>query len=165
MHVAAAGLLALYELTAEARILRLARGAMDRLSLYQQVWDPPFLHFDGFGGYGVMNTDGEWNDARQAQFADTHLDFYRILGETEHLERALAACRAGFTTVFLPASSAVYPTGWYREPRGLAAENHAHGGTDHLCGVSGFDWGSGSALSTAAYLRLRCPDRGGDIGL
>jgi hypothetical protein len=37
---------------------------------------------------------------------------------------------------------------------GIAAENHGHGGTDHLCGVSGFDWGSGSALATAAYLRM-----------
>jgi hypothetical protein len=154
MHMAAAGFLALYELKKEARFLQLARRAMDRLSLYQQVWDPPFFNFYGFGGYGVMNTDGEWNDARQAQFADTHLDFYRVLGDPEHLERALAACRASFTTLFLPASSGVYPTGWCRQPRGLAAENHAHGGTDHLCGVSGFDWGSGSALATAAYFRL-----------
>jgi len=155
MHTAAAGMLGLYELTNERRYLALARRAMDRLSLYQQVWDPPFLNVYGFGGYGVMNTDGEWHDARLAQFADTHLDFYRRLGEPEHLERALAARRAGFVTIYLPANSGVYPTGWNRLPRGIAAENHAHGGTDHLCGVSGFDWGAGSALATAAYLRLR----------
>jgi hypothetical protein len=100
-----------------------------------------------------MNTDGEWSDARQAQFGDTHLDFARVLGEDEHRWRAVAACRAGFTTLFLPAAAPLYPTGWYREPQGLAAENHAHGGRDGLCGVSGFDWGAGSALATAAYLR------------
>lgn len=126
---------------------------MDRLCLYQQVWDPSWLGFYAFGGYGVQNTDGEWTDARQAQFADTHLDFYRATGEREHLERAKAAAKAGLVTVFLPGASAVYPTGWYREPRGQAAENHTHGGYDHLCGVSGFDWGSGSALATVAYLR------------
>ena len=154
MHTAAAGFLALYRTTQESHHLDLARRAMNRLSLYQQIWDPPFLGFYGFGGYGVMNTDGEWNDARQAQFADTHLDFYRVLDDEEHLERALAAYRAGFVTTFLALSSRDYPTGWQRFPQGLAAENHAHGGTDGLCGVSGFDWGAGSALSTAAYFRL-----------
>jgi hypothetical protein len=33
----------------------------------------------------------------------------------------------------------------------MAAENHGHGGADQLNGVSGFDWGSGSALATAAF--------------
>ncbi|MCJ7736370.1 MAG: hypothetical protein MUQ10_03515, partial [Anaerolineae bacterium] len=155
MHAAAAGLLALYEVTDNESHLALARRAMDRLSLYQQVWDPPFLNFYGFGGYGVMNTDGEWSDARQAQFADTHFDFYRVLSDDEHLERAVSACRAGFTTLFLPSVASFYPTGWHRSPQGLAAENHAHGGRDGLCGVSSFDWGAGSALATAAYLRRR----------
>lgn len=164
IHMAAAGFLALYEVRRERQYLELAHRAMDRLSLYQQVWDPPFLNFAGFGGYGVMNTDGEWSDGRQAQFADTHLDFYRALNETEHLERAKAACRAAFTTVYLPANSSVYPTGWCQQPRGIAAENHAHGGHDHLCGVSGFDWGIGSALSTAAYLKLHQIDIDPQIG-
>jgi hypothetical protein len=155
MHTAAAGFLVLFEITGDKHYHELAQRALDRMSLYQQVWDPPFLNIYGFGGYGVMNTDGEWNDARQAQFADTHLDFYHAFGNTEQLERAIAACRASFTTIFLPVSAGVYPTGWNREPRGLAAENHAHGGSDGLCGVSGFDWGSGSALATAAYFRLR----------
>jgi hypothetical protein len=154
MHAAAAGYLVLWEVTGKERYRRLATRAMNRLSLYQQVWDPPFLNFYGFGGYGVMNTDGEWNDARQGQFADTHLDFYRILDDQEHLERAIAACRASFVTLFLPTAAARYPTGWDRHPQGMAAENHAHGGRDHLCGVSGFDWGAGSALATGAYYRL-----------
>jgi hypothetical protein len=157
MHLAAAGLLALWELTREARHLALARRALARMSLYQQIWNPPFLNFHGFGGYGVMNTDGEWSDARQGQFADTHLDFHRAGGgeADEQLERAVAACRAGFATVFHPASAAWYPTGWDRRPVGLAAENHGHSGYDQLNGVSSFDWGAGSALATAAYLRLR----------
>jgi hypothetical protein len=158
MHAAAAAYITLYEVTGQEQYLPLATRALDRLSLYQQVWDPPFLNFYGFGGYGVMNTDGEWSDARQCQFADTHLDFHRIVGDQEHLERAVAACRAGLVTLFLPVSAPVYPTGWDRYPLGMAAENHAHGGRDHLCGVSGFDWGAGSALATAAYFRLRGVD-------
>ncbi len=151
MHTAAAGLLALHEVTGDPRHLTLSRRVMDRLTLYQQVWDPPFLNFAAFGGYGVMNTDGEWSDARQAQFADTHLDLYNLLGDVEHLERAQAALYAAFTTTYLPVLSTLYPTGWHRALQGLAAENHAHGGHDGLCGVSGFDWGTGSALATAAY--------------
>jgi hypothetical protein len=150
MHHAAAGFLELYEVSHERTYLGLAGRAMDRLSLYQQVWDPPWLGLYGFGGYGVMNTDGEWNDARQAQFAETHLAFGKVTGEEEHIERAMAAARAAFTTVFLPASAPRY-SGWWRSPRGMAAENHGHGGTDQLNGVSGFDWGSGSALATAAH--------------
>ncbi len=157
MHLAAAGLSRLYQVDGDERWLRLARRAMDRLSLFQQAWDPPYLSLYGFGGYAAMNTDGEWNDARQAQCADTHLDFHQMHGtkDEEQLQRAVAACRASFTTIFLPASSSVYPTGWCREPQGDAAENHAHGGSDHLAGVSSFDWGPGSALATAAYFRLR----------
>lgn len=150
MHHAAAGLLRLHELTGEAGFLDLGARAMDRLSLYQQVWSPPWLGLNALGGYGVMNTDAEWNDARQAQFAETHLAYWRATGEGEHLERALAAARSAFTTVFLPVSAPRY-SGWWRDPQGMAAENHGHSGGDDLCGVSGFDWGSGSALATAAH--------------
>jgi len=150
MHHAVAGLLVLHEVTGESDYLELAGRVMDRLSLYQQVWAPPWLGLSAFGGYGVMNTDGEWNDARQAQFAETHLAFGQATGEAEHIERALAAARAAFTTTFLPVSASRY-SGWWRSPQGMAAENHGHGGRDELNGVSGFDWGSGSALATAAY--------------
>jgi hypothetical protein len=90
MHLGAAGLLELHALTGRQDVLELAHRAMDRLSLYQQVWDPPFLNFCGLGGYAAQNTDGEWSDARQGQFADTHLDFWRQGGQREHLERAQA---------------------------------------------------------------------------
>ena len=128
---------------------------MDRLCLYQQVHRPPFLGFDGFGGYPAQNTDGEWSDARQALFVMTHWHFYRLTGENEHLERARAACRASFATLFHPAASGMYPVGWSRTPAGFAAENHAHGGIDRTCGVSSFHWGAGSALMAAAYLDRR----------
>jgi hypothetical protein len=43
MQHGAAGFLELYQVTHEARYLELAGRAMDRLSLYQQVWSPPWL--------------------------------------------------------------------------------------------------------------------------
>ena len=43
MHHAAAGFLSLYEVTGEMDHLGLAGRVMDRLSLYQQVWSPPWL--------------------------------------------------------------------------------------------------------------------------
>ena len=95
MQHAAAGFLSLYEVTGQMDYLRLAGRVMDRLSLYQQVWDPPWLSLNAFGGYGVMNTDGEWNDARQAQFAETHLELGRVTEETRaHRSRdSCGACR------------------------------------------------------------------------
>jgi hypothetical protein len=155
IYMAAQGLATLFETTHDPMHLAAARRAMDRLSLYQQVYDPPFLGFDALGGYPAQNTDGEWSDARQALFVPTHVDFHRLTGDAEHLERARAACRASFATLFHPAVCDQYPVGWSRTPMGLAAENHAHGGIDRTCGVSSFHWGAGSALMAAAYLERR----------
>jgi hypothetical protein len=152
MYMVAEGLLGLYELSGEHQFLKLAQRAMDRLCLFQQICDPPFLNFDAFGGYAAQNSDGEWSDARQALFALAHLHFYQVTAESEHLERARAACRGSFTNLFHPALSREYPVGWCRRPSGFAAENHGHAGADHTCGVSSFHWGAGSALTAAACL-------------
>jgi hypothetical protein len=152
---AADGLLRLFETTNEPWHLEFASRALDRLCLHQQIYDPPFLGFDGFGGYPAQNIDGEWSDARQALFAITHLEFHRVTGDPEQLERAIAACRAGFSTLFHPAITPQYPVGWARLPVGFAAENHAHSGVDQIAGVSSFHWGTGSALMAAAYLLRR----------
>jgi len=155
MHWTAAFLLTLYEVTHNKNWLSLGKRVQDYLNLYQQVWNPPFLSIYGFGGFGVMNTDGEWNDARQSQFGCTQADYFLATDGPEYLERAIYAVRAAFTCAFLPANKKVYPTGYRRKPQGQAAENHGHGGHEMLCGVSGFDWGTGSALTGAAYLLHR----------
>lgn len=153
--LAALGLLRLSEQTKDPVHRSAAHRAMDRLCLSQQLFDPPFLSFDGFGGYPAQNTDGEWSDARQALFVIAHETFHRETGEQEHLDRAIAACRASFTTLFHPAAAPAYPAGWARNPQGFAAENHGHGGRDELNGVSSFHWGAGSALMSAAWLDRR----------
>ena len=76
--------LAVYELTGEKHWLHRGEYLLSILSLYQQVWNPSHLSGYLYGGFGVMNTDGEWNDGRQARFAVTYADYYRATGKTEY---------------------------------------------------------------------------------
>jgi hypothetical protein len=48
------------------------------------------------GVFGVMNTDGEWNDSRETLFAGLVLESHKETGETAYLERGIAALKAGF---------------------------------------------------------------------
>jgi hypothetical protein len=90
------------ELFHDRQMLIPAEYCINILSLYQQVWNPPFISFYAFGGFGAQNTDAEWSDARQAQFADTYLQFFQVTHEKEYLERAVAACKASFALMVLP---------------------------------------------------------------
>ncbi|QHW31775.1 hypothetical protein GZH47_13620 [Paenibacillus rhizovicinus] len=133
------------------------------LSLYQQAWDAPFMSFYTFGGFGVMNTDAEWNDARQAQFAETLANYHDLTGRFDMLKRAVAAARASFALMAIDENEQVCPNN-YRgtsvqfEVHGASAENYGHGGTDARSHQSGFHWGTGSALVTAARLKKRYGD-------
>ena len=133
MFWAADALGALYERTGHAEYLERGRDVLDLLNLYQQVWDAPFLAYYTFGGYGVMNTDGEWSDARQALFVPVLLDYYRFTGEAEYFERAVAALRASFTLMILPENEAVARANMAGiAPRNVGAtfENYGHFGYD-----------------------------------
>ncbi|MFO7636517.1 MAG: hypothetical protein R6W96_04335 [Clostridia bacterium] len=153
----------LHVLTGKAATLENAMFCMDLLCMYQQVWNPPYLSHHAFGGFGVMNTDGEWNDARQAQFAVTLADFYEATGDFTYLERAVAATRASFALMAIRENKEVCPmnhmgTGMYFEVHGGSAENHGHGGQDSRNYQSGFHWGTGSALVTAWEMKKRYKD-------
>ena len=148
----------LHEITGKAEYSELASSLMDYLCLYQQVWSPPFLSMYAFGGFGVMNTDGEWNDARQALCADGLASHYLDTGRREYLERAIAATRASFACAYIPENAGICPKMYDIGSTGYSSENYAHGGWDAVAYASGFDWGIGSALTTAA----RMLDRFGD---
>ncbi len=133
------------------------------LSLYQQVWSPPFIGFYAFGGFGVQNTDAEWSDARQAQYAETYLNFYLETGNREYLQRSIAACRASFALMAIPENKKISPHNYQGstfngEFIGAMAENYGHSGYNERSGQSGFHWGTGSALTTAAIFRSRLGD-------
>ncbi len=149
--------------------------ALDLMILWQQAWDPPYLSINGFGGFGVMNTDGEWNDARQSMFAECLTAYYELTGEREYFERGVAALRSSFTTMLIPENRAVAPGNMKRfiaKDEGASYENYGHLGFDRCApGYLMFDWGSGGACSAAARLTRRFGDiyidaaRGNAFGL
>ena len=165
------------------RWLVAARRAIDQLCLYQQVWEPPFLSYRAFGGFGVMNTDGEWSDARQSLCGLLLLDAYRAFEEPEYFHRGVAALRASFALQAIPENRAICPSvydgacpnwprgsdwgfRWERSaadmarmPAGKCIENYGHGGYDSPGVRSAFDWGEGSAATCA----LVATDRYGDV--
>jgi hypothetical protein len=153
MYWTAAAFLQLYLACGEQRYLQAGRKALDRLLAYHQVWDPPFLSIDVFGGFASQNTDAEWNDARQGLIAPLLIDYYHATGEPELFERGIATLRACFATMYLG-----------REPyvpmrpsvRGGIEENYAHFGYDvPTPGYLMLDWGAGSSLYAAARILAR----------
>lgn len=121
-----------YRATHDADFLRRGESLLDYLLLYQQCWTNPVLeNLTGptmlLGGFTTQNSDAEWSDARQSQFGNVLLDYYRSTGNPEYLERGVAALRAQF-----PISP---------------SENWAHVGYGHKAGVSSFHWGTGSGMA------------------
>ncbi|MBI5708365.1 MAG: hypothetical protein HZC36_15390 [Armatimonadetes bacterium] len=127
--------------------------ALDIMALYQNAWNMNYRKTAyTFGGFGVQNSDGEYNDARQAQFGCTLADFGAALGRRDYFERGVAATRAAMTLINHPLHHelGIYPNPNY--PLGLQPENCCHGGSDHQSGRTGFDWGEGSGLASMAWL-------------
>jgi hypothetical protein len=163
--------------------LAFARRAIDQLCLYQQVWEPPFLSYRAFGGFGVMNTDGEWSDARQALYGLLLIDAYHVYGNAEYFVRGVAALRAAFALQAIPENRDICRTIWdgacpnwpsaadwdYRLdrspaemqklPPGKSVENYGHGGFDNPGVRTAFDWGEGSAAACA----LMATERYGEV--
>jgi hypothetical protein len=157
--------------TGDARHLALARRCLDELSLYQAVWDPPFLPAPALGGFGVMNADSEWNDARQSLFAPLYLAVGKATGDAELTERGIAAVRASFSMLYAPenpelvrAYEARFPF-FGPETYGFMMENQGHGAADPIGTFTIYTWGNGSALATAAAVRDRFPEVQGACGL
>lgn len=132
------------------------RGAMNALAmmnLYQNVWPISYRKVAyTYGGFGVQNSDGEYDDARQAQFGCTLCDFGAQLGRQDLFERGVAATRASLALINDPlhSSEGIYPNPNY--PLGIEPENDGHGGTDEQDGRSGTDWGESSGLTSMAWL-------------
>jgi hypothetical protein len=150
--------------TNEPRLLGQARRCIDELSLYQSVWNPPFLPAPAHGGFGVMNADSEWNDARQSLFAPLYLELGQVLNDRELTERGVSAMRASFSMLYCPENPALarayearFPF-FGRETYGFMMENQGHSGADPIGTFTIFSWGNGSALATAATVRDRFPE-------
>ncbi|MEL7265151.1 MAG: sulfatase-like hydrolase/transferase, partial [Planctomycetota bacterium] len=125
-----------HRLTGDEESLRNGRQVLDHLLTFQQVWTNPRLGQAGnpgtlVGGFTTQNSDAEWSDARQSQFGNTILDYYRETGEPELLARGVAAIRSQFP---------VNPV-----------ENIAHTGTLGKIFDTGFHWGLGSGMAGVEF--------------
>ncbi len=149
--------LALYQLTGEQHWLDMGEHCLAVLSLFQQVWAPPFYNqYYLYGGFGVMNTDGEWNDGRQARFAMTYADYFRETGNVEYLERSVAAVRASMALMDFKENHANrinFITRSEGPGQGYSSENILHGGLyDGWGGWTGYNWGGAGGIASAASL-------------
>jgi hypothetical protein len=151
--------------------LDLARRCLDELSLHQASWNPPFLPAPAHGGFGVMNADSEWNDARQSLFAPLYLDLGRETNDRELVERGCSAVRASFSMLYCPENAALARAYERRFPffgpesYGFMMENQGHDPAEPIGTFTIFAWGNGSALATAALVRDRFPEAAKECGL
>lgn len=150
----------LYKITAENIYLEWGESILNLLSLYQQIWDANFLSIYTFGGFGVMNTDAEWNDSRQALFSLTYIDYYLLTKKIEYLKRGISALNASFTLMLIPEHKEIAPgniSGDLKEKYyGAIYENYGHLGYDRrVPGYVMFDWGTGTACTAVALLENR----------
>jgi hypothetical protein len=157
--------------TNDDTLLRRARRCLDELSLYQGVWDPLFLPAPSHGGFGVMNADAEWNDARQSLFAPLYLDFAHATGDRELAERGVSALRASFHMLYCPENAALARAYERRFPffgpetYGFMMENQGHDVAEPIGTFTIYAWGPGSALASVATVRDRFPEIAREHGL
>jgi len=163
MYWTAEALYYTYKHTNDERYLKLGQRVLDELLMYQASWQPPFIYINALGGFGVMNADGEWNDARQSLFAELIIKYGEELNIQEYRERGIAALYASFVMMYCPENERtkeqwekVYP--FFNElDYGFMMENYAHGGltSPEGLGIGEFtiyDWGNGAA--SEAYMRI-----------
>lgn len=147
----------------DRRYLNYGRRCLDELSLHQQIWNPPFIPAPCHGGFGVMNCDGEWNDARQSLFAPLYLAYYQETGNAEYFERGVSALRSSFYMLYCPENAEVkeqyeraHPA-FGPESYGFMMENIAHTGPAASDGsaigsFTIFTWGNGAAVEAACKI-------------
>ncbi|MHA1718589.1 MAG: hypothetical protein ACTSWX_07845 [Promethearchaeota archaeon] len=148
----------LYITTSEKKYLNIGVGLLDYLSLFQQMWSPPFLDAHLFGGFGVMNIDGEWSDIRQACFSRLYLEYFKLTNRVDLLLRGIAALRASFPLILNPKNRSIAPGNFRlvgKKDYGVAYENYGHQGwNEGTIGLTTVDWGIGTAFFAAAYAKL-----------
>ena len=161
----AEGFKELYKITGKDKYLEIGEQILATLSLFQQVWNMPYISIDTFGGFGVQNADAELNDARQALFVKTYMEYYLETGKWEYMERGIAALRASWTTQILIEFNDICP-GNLKEletvesiDKGCVFENYGHSGRDERNrGFINLDWGNGSAAYATAYAKKHFGD-------
>jgi hypothetical protein len=149
----------------EHKYLEIGEHILSILSLFQQVWDMPYISFNTFGGFGVQNADAELSDARQALFVRTYMEYYLETGKEEYMERGIAALRASWALQLLTEYEEICSGNLEGietldgVDRGCVCENYGHSGIDfRVPGYVMFDWGVGTAAMATAYTKKHFGD-------
>ncbi|MHA1489716.1 MAG: hypothetical protein ACTSRI_08675 [Promethearchaeota archaeon] len=156
MFWTAQALLEYYHITDEIEYLRIGQRVLDEMLMTQASWQPPYISVNTLGGFGVMNCDGEWNDARQSLFAELIIQYGVELNCKEYIQRGLAALRASFVMLYcaqIPKTKIQYEKAWdffNEKDYGFMMENYGHLGITSPDGkgigdFTIYDWGNGSA--------------------
>ncbi len=156
MFWTAEALLECYYSTLNKKFLEIGQRVLDELLMTQASWQPPYIYVDSLGGFGVMNADGEWNDARQSLFSELIVKYGLELKCKEYIQRGLAALRASFVIMYCPQNPQVkvqWEKTWLffnEKDYGFMMENYGHVGKTRpdgrgMGGFTIYDWGNGSA--------------------
>jgi hypothetical protein len=154
----------LHRLTGKAEWLDAGERILAELSLYQQIWQPPYVPVPALGGFGVMNSDDEWNDARQSLFALTYYDYYLLTNDETYLAQSMWAMRASFYMMYCPENEKVKSLYETAHPHfdardyGFHMENFNHTDGTAVNGIGEFtifDWGCGAAAASWVELTGR----------
>lgn len=163
MFWTAEALLESYRMTNDPEFLKLGQRVLDELLMTQASWQPPYIYVNGIGGFGVMNTDGEWNDSRGSLFSELILRYGKLLNIPEYKERGLCALKTAFEMMYCPQNpkakqqwEKVWPF-FNAKDYGFTMENYGHGGSTSPEGegmgeFTIYDWGNGAA--SEAYNRI-----------
>ncbi len=163
MYWVAEALLNCFEVTRHKRYLSYGQRTLDELLMAQAIWQPPYIHVPALGGFGVMNADAEWNDARQSLFSELIIRYGKQLKCQEYIERGISALRASFVMMYAPENKKTkkqWELAWNffgKEDYGFMMENYGHGGETNAQGLGMgeftiYDWGNGAA--SEAYNRI-----------
>lgn len=153
----------MYKITEEDRYLQEGEKVLAELSLYQAIWEPDYMHVPVLGGFGVMTSDDEWNDARQSLAALTYIDYYKLTKKEEYKYRGIWAMKASFHLMYCPENPLVKEHYEKTFPHlseldyGFEMENSHHGQNDQFNTgeFTIFDWGNGSAAASLGEILLK----------
>lgn len=161
----AEGFKELYKIINKEHYLDIGERVLAILSLFQQIWDMPYISYNTFGGFGVQNIDVELSDARQGLFVRTYMEYYLETGKWEYMERGIAALRASWALQLLEEYRKLCPGNLKGistingVDRGCVFENYGHSGRDQrISGYVMFDWGLGTAAMATAYTKKHFGD-------
>ncbi len=165
IYWSAEGMKVLYQITKKEEFLKSGERILAILSLFQQVWDAPYISFNTFGGFCSQNIDAELSDARQGLFVRMYMEYYLLTGKKEYMERGIAALRGSWAMQLLreyegqcPGNIVGVKTADSMD-RGIVYENYGHSGHDlRLPGYWMADWGFGTSVAATAYVKVHFGD-------